>query len=208
MRGGTVGSITAISGNTITVLGKDGKTYTIDATSATVMVNGTASTISGLATGDQIMVRGTPNATDATQITAQMIAKGTPPARPALTGFRYQILGQITAISGNTVTVNDANGATYTVDATNANIVINGTKSTISGLAVNNLISVGGSAVDGTTTQITARQITKGTTKIDLSTLKGKFGMGRGQGMHGGFKFGQWNQSGQNTQQPAPALQQ
>ena len=187
MRGGIIGGITAISGNTITVLGKDGKTYTVDATGATITVNGTASTITGLVTGDQIIVKGTPSTTDATKITAKMIAKGTPPARPALTGFHYQIIGQITAISGNTITVKDGSGTIFTIDASTANITVNGTKSAIANLAVNDEIMVGGKAADGTTTQITANQIRKGTEKFDLSLKKeglGKgFGMGRGHGI-------------------------
>lgn len=172
IKGGLAGSITAISGSTITVLGKDGKTYTVDAATATIMVDGTASTLSGLAANDQIMVKGTPNSTDSTKITAQMIAKGTPPVRPALTGFHYRIIGQITAISGTTVTVKDSAGATFTLNAAAADIIVNGAKSTIANLAVNDLIMAGGTAADGTTTQIAARQITKGTEKIDLSTIK------------------------------------
>ncbi len=118
---------------------------------------------------------------------------GTP---PALTGTRYQILGQITAISGTTLTVKDSNGTSFTVDAAKANVVVNGAKSTIANLAVNDEVMVNGLAKDSTTTQITANHIVKGTTKIDLSTLKnlkekeGKgFGMGMGRGMGmGGFE--------------------
>jgi len=70
---GVVGTITAISGNTITIQGRNSTTYTVDAANSTVTVNGASSTISALAVGDQIFVKGTASGTG---VTAQSIMKG------------------------------------------------------------------------------------------------------------------------------------
>lgn len=75
------GKITAINGNTITIV--EGKktttTYTVDASAATVKVNGTASTVSALAVNDMVMIHATADiAAGATQFTAKSIDKGMP----------------------------------------------------------------------------------------------------------------------------------
>ena len=72
------------------------------------------------------------------------------------------VFGNITAISGNTLTVQGKiNSSTaYTVDATNARITINGATSTLSALAVSDQISVRGTP--NGTNQITAKTIAKG----------------------------------------------
>jgi hypothetical protein len=56
--GGTMGTVTAISGTTLTVSGKDGGTYTIDASSATVKASGAASAVSDIKVGDTVMIQG------------------------------------------------------------------------------------------------------------------------------------------------------
>ena len=66
---GTSGTISAINGTTITLTGKDGKTYTIDAASSSVKKISQTS-LNNLAVGDQLMVQGT---TSGTTITAKNI---------------------------------------------------------------------------------------------------------------------------------------
>jgi hypothetical protein len=70
---GQTGTVSAVSGNTITLTGKNGTTYTIDAASSTVKkVSG--SSVSNIAVGDTLEVNGT---TSGTTITATNIVDGT-----------------------------------------------------------------------------------------------------------------------------------
>ncbi|HVZ75825.1 MAG TPA: DUF5666 domain-containing protein [Candidatus Paceibacterota bacterium] len=56
------GSVTAVSGSTITITNKSNVTYTIDASSATITKKGASSaTISNVAVGDNLLVQGTVN---------------------------------------------------------------------------------------------------------------------------------------------------
>ena len=72
---GVGGTVTAVSGNTITVTGRDGKTYTVDAGSATITKDETVS-VSSIAVGDTIMAGGTVNGTS---VTASVIHDGKMP---------------------------------------------------------------------------------------------------------------------------------
>lgn len=203
-KGVVMGKITAISGSTLTVTSTTPasasskpsvttKTYTINAAAATIVIDGETSTLSKLAVGNQILVKGTASSSDSTQITAQIIHSQ---SEAFLNRTHYRLIGKITAVSGNTLTVLDDNGTSYTVNSTDAKVTINGTDSTVSKLAVGDTIMVGGFAKEGSTTTITARNIFKGTLKVDKSTLQnaennGKNGAtGRGPGMGKGRGMG------------------
>lgn len=82
--GGIMGTVSAISGSTLTVTTKDGGTITVNAGSATVRTKGTTSSLSSLKIGDTVHVGGT--ITTAT-MTAENIDSGmpTPPVKPAQT---------------------------------------------------------------------------------------------------------------------------
>jgi hypothetical protein len=60
------GSVTAISGVTLTVTNTSNVTYTINAASATVVVKGASSTFSNVAVGDNVIVQGTVNGNSVT----------------------------------------------------------------------------------------------------------------------------------------------
>jgi hypothetical protein len=55
------GSVTAISGTTLTVTNTSNVTYTINAASTTVVVKGASSTLANIAVGDNVIVQGTVN---------------------------------------------------------------------------------------------------------------------------------------------------
>lgn len=55
---GVMGTVSAISGDTLTVTGKDGGTYTVDASRATVKADGSSSSLSSLKIGDSVMITG------------------------------------------------------------------------------------------------------------------------------------------------------
>jgi hypothetical protein len=55
------GSITTISGTTLTVTNASNVTYTIDAASTTIVKNGTSTAIANIAVGDNVIVQGVVN---------------------------------------------------------------------------------------------------------------------------------------------------
>ncbi len=118
-----IGVVAAVSGNSITLTGKDGTIYTIDATSAkiTKFIAGakTAITPSAIANGDTLVVLGT---TSGNAIAATQIMDGSPAAgqKEMFKTNQRPIKGTVTTISGSILTVTSKNSITYTVDATNA----------------------------------------------------------------------------------------
>lgn len=77
---GVVGTVSAVNGSSLTVAGKNGTTYTVDASSANVMkfAQGTkpaASTVSSIVVGDTVGIRGT---VSGTTVTATDIMDGIP----------------------------------------------------------------------------------------------------------------------------------
>ncbi|MEJ0021400.1 MAG: DUF5666 domain-containing protein [Candidatus Doudnabacteria bacterium] len=165
MRGnGVFGSVTAISGNNLTVASKmrpmantttTSATYTVDATNATVTKNGAASTVSNIAVGDMVMVQGTVNGTS---VIATKINDGIMMRKPG-------VFGTVATINGNTLTVTSkvwskgntsaATSTTYTVDDTNATVTKNGAASSVSNIAVGDTVMVQGT-VNGTSITATA----------------------------------------------------
>lgn len=60
------GSVTAISGTTLTVTNTSNVTYTINAANSTVVVKGASSTLANVAVGDNVIVQGTVNGNSVT----------------------------------------------------------------------------------------------------------------------------------------------
>lgn len=157
-----VGKVTAVSSNTITVSGHSkpqsaSSTFTVDASSATVVKGGATSSISNLAVGDVITVRGTISGSN---VTAKLIHSGVRdgdkpdrPDKPQFTGSGEPVIaGKVTAVSSTTITVMTNASTTYSVDASHATIKTKGNaSSTISAIAVGDQVvvqgTVNGSAV-------------------------------------------------------------
>jgi len=176
MRLGIIGTVSTISGNTITVLGHAGfgktavatTTYTVDATNAKVTKGNATSTVANIAIGDNVAVQGTITGTN---VVATMIRDGIMAGRPGLglgrgengqgngkmgsttpafTGNGEPIIaGKISAISGSSVSITNSSNVTYTVDATNAKITQGNTVSDISTLKTGDTVLVQGT-VNGT----------------------------------------------------------
>src|SRR5665213_1348029 len=145
MAPGVVGTVSAISGDSMTLSGKTGfgttsaaVIYTVDATNATVTKANVTSSIANIAVGDTLFVQGTVAGTNVVAKTIRdgvmpisgkdgMNGKGGPHASstPSLIQGNGEpvIAGTISAISGNTVTVTNKSNVTYTVDVTSAKIV-------------------------------------------------------------------------------------
>lgn len=80
---GIGGTVSAVNGNTITVTGRDGKTYSVDAGSATITKDETV-TVSDIKVGDTVGAMGTVNGT---AVTATVIHDGKMPMGPGRHGW-------------------------------------------------------------------------------------------------------------------------
>ncbi len=167
---GISGTVASVSGNNIILTGKNKTTYTVDATNAAItkIVNGTKATltVSQIVTGDNLKVSGT---VSGTSVTAKTIVDGvlsilTAKQSPTATGT-------ISGISGNIITLTKGT-TTYTVDATNAAIMI--TKPAGTSLANSGIIVGDSITVSGTTT---------GTNIVATKITDGKLGLGKGTGL-------------------------
>src|ERR1700734_1869477 len=130
---GVFGTVTAISGDSITLSSKGfgqnatATTYTVDATNATVTKSGAASSISAIAVGDTVMVQGTVSgdSVTATKISDGVVpgAGGKGPTGPSIQGNGEPVVGgTITAINGSSLTITNASKVTYTIDASSATV--------------------------------------------------------------------------------------
>lgn len=79
------GTVTAVSGNTITVTGKNGTTYTVDAGSAAITKNMTV-TAADIKVGDTLMAQGT---LTGTSVAATVIHDGVPPSGMSHMGMGF-----------------------------------------------------------------------------------------------------------------------
>jgi hypothetical protein len=186
---GVVGTVSAISGNSITVTSKARPvkgsstttttatpvTYTVDATNATVTKSGATSSVSAIAVGDTLMVQGTVSGTN---VTATAIRDGVMTRKPGTSGTtgvhtRNGVMGTVSAVNGTTLTVTSkarpnrgssatatvATPITYTVDASSATVTKSGTASSVSAIVIGDTLMVRGT-VSGT--NVTAKTIMDG----------------------------------------------
>lgn len=77
------GTVSAISGSTLTVTNTNNAAYSVDDTGATVIKQGATSTASNIATGDRVVVQGTVNGTSVTA--SSIIDSGSMPTNPSNT---------------------------------------------------------------------------------------------------------------------------
>lgn len=171
---GIFGTVSAISGNSITVNSKGfgqtptATTYTVDATNATVTKNNAASTVSSIAVGDTISVQGTVSGTN---VTATTIRDGVTMGGMGrgFGGRGSGIVGTVASINGTSLTVTSkarpnasgttATATTYTVDASSATVNKNGAASSVASIAVGDTVMIQGT-VSGTS--VTAKTINDG----------------------------------------------
>lgn len=192
---GVVGTVSAVSGTTLTVTSKGlGKsttatatTYTVDASNATVTKAGAASSASAIAVGDTVMVQGTVSGTSVTATSIRDGVGGTGKApTPVITGNGEPVVGgAVTAVSGTTLTVTNKSNVTYTIDASSATVEKGNVTSSISNVAVGDNVVVQGT-VNGTS--VTASSvIDSGTASASGNSTGGAGGMMHGGGVGGVF---------------------
>jgi lipopolysaccharide export system protein LptC len=215
---GVFGTVSAISGSTLTVASKGfgskatSATYTVDATHATVTKSGASSSLSTIVVGDTVAVQGTISGTTVTATTIRdgMMGRGgmgrnkmnetsktqTGGAAPVIQGNGQPVIGgNVTAVNGSVLTVTNKSNVTYTVDATNAVVEKGNATSTISAVVVGDTVVAQGT-VNGTS--VTASSVidsgtppapsTTGTTQTHQSGVGGFFG-GIGGFFHSFFGF-------------------
>jgi hypothetical protein len=180
MRPGVFGTVSSVSGTTITVTskfphGKDQNTdsstetvYTVDTSNATVTKDGASSSVADIVVGDMVMVEGTVNGT---AVTATAVHDGMNmgdrkpgghqdnPENPGtiIKGTGEPVIGgNITAVNGSILTVVNKSNITYTVDASSAMIEKDRATSTVASLSVGDSVIVQG-VVNGTS--ITASSV-------------------------------------------------
>jgi hypothetical protein len=163
---GVFGKVTAVSGNTITVIGSAGvrgdtvaTTYTVDATNAKVTKANTASTVSSIVVGDIVAVRGTVSGTNiiATAVYDGLTTKGRMGMDQEKNGDRRDemnfpitgngqpvVAGTISSVSGTSVTITNKSNVSYVADITSAKIVQGKTIVTASNLKVGDRVVIQG----------------------------------------------------------------
>lgn len=149
---GIFGTVSAINGSTLSVTSKNfepnttSKTYTVDASNATITKDGATSSLSAIAVGDTVMVQGTINGTS---VAAKIIRDGLPqnqkhPELQIQGNGQPVVGGTISAISGSTLTLTNKSNITYTIDASSAKITKNGATSSLSNISVGDNVIVQG----------------------------------------------------------------
>lgn len=153
------GKVTAVSGNTITILNKQGdsdKTLTVDAATAKILRGNREMTISNIAVGDPLVIQGT---TNGTKVTATVIRDGKMDAGKNMPKNQAPdkiqgngqpvVAGKITVISGSAITITNVSNVTYSVDAANTKILKGKDTVALSDLKVGDSVIVQG-VINGT----------------------------------------------------------
>ncbi len=164
MKPAVFGTVSAVSGTTLTVAGKQGfgttatnVTYSVDASKATVTKNNASSTLSAVAVGDTVFVQGT---VTGTSVSATTIRDGVIPRQgkmgmgqkneadattsPIQGNGQPVVAGTITAVTGSSVTITNKSNVQYTIDATNAKVTEGQKTTTVSSLTVGDSVIVQG----------------------------------------------------------------
>ncbi len=156
------GVVTAVNGNNLTVTGFDARTYTITVGSSTTYHRaGQSAALSEIAVGSLISAEGDLSS-DGSTLNALSVTIQLP-----------RVVGQVSAVSGNTVTVKSPDGTTSTVLLTDATTYTAGPKATAdkSSITVGSFIMAEGTlGSDGTLTAL----------RVDIATAIGDKGMGFG----------------------------
>lgn len=157
---GIFGTVTSVSGTTLTVSGKQGlgsttatTTFTVNASNAKVMKDNATSTIASVVTGDTVFVQGTVSGTNvtATMIRDGVWKPGTPgkngtEQKPPITGNGQPVVaGTVSSINGSTIVITNKSGVQYTVDASSGKVVKGKDQSSLANIAVGDSVVVQGS---------------------------------------------------------------
>lgn len=152
----TVGTMSALSGSTITLVGSNGATYSVLTTGA--RIDGSTDTAAQLAkyrVGDSIHVKGS---LFSGVITATKISNTSLASREALTQFNGVRLGEVTTIGSNIITIDRfGTGSTSVFTSATTFYAVNGSATTSSAVKLGtNLLVFGPTTTTGSSDSITA----------------------------------------------------
>ncbi|MEI7689196.1 MAG: DUF5666 domain-containing protein [Candidatus Nomurabacteria bacterium] len=206
MKPGVSGTVTSISGNIITVNGRQGfgvntttaTVYTIDATNAKITKSNVAGTIASILIGDIISAQGTLSGTNLVATNIRDGIRGnenrqnnpnknnpndngtrpTPNLNPITGNGQPVIAGTVTSVNGNTVVITNNSNINFTVDATSAKIVKGPNTILTSEITVGDVVIVQGT-INGnniTASSIIDRVKQTNTTNTNTKDNQGFFG--------------------------------
>lgn len=144
------GTVSAVNGSSLTLMAKNGTTYTVNGTDATVTNNANASaSFSSIRVGDQLVVRGT---LSGSTITADKVADGGLASRTFLSALGLQAGGTVTSVNGSTLTIKPYGTKATTTITTDASTIyrLNGNTASSSALTVGSKVFVNGTTTSDT----------------------------------------------------------
>lgn len=162
-RPAAVGIVSAISGDTLTVVSKGppmppkstgvrtSTTYTVNATNASVMKDGKSSTLSTISVGNRVAIWGTVNGSNvtATKIRVDVPLHKVMGLHRLSRNFHGNgdpvVGGSVVAVNGTTLTITNAKKMTYTVNASSSTIEkMGGATTSLSNVVVGDRVIVQG----------------------------------------------------------------
>lgn len=178
--------------------------YTVDASNAKIYKGSatTTVTVADIAIGDTVVVQGTVSGTAVTAIVIRDGAFPRPTGRPVMSsgGRRFDrgasstpamqgngepvVGGNVTAISGTTLTITNASNVTYTINAASTTIIKNGTSSALSNIGVGDSLMVQGT-INGTS--VTASSIIDQGERSGNASSLSNASASKSHGIGGGF---------------------
>lgn len=212
------GTVTSISGNTITLSGNAGMmssstpktTFTIDATNAKVLKVGKEIKVATIIVGDTLAVSGTLTGTNVVatiihdgimmggrggEMKNNAINKDVQAIQQLQGNGQPVVAGTVTAMNGTSLTITNKSNVTYTAETNTAKILVSGATSTLASVKVGDAIVIQGT-VNGTT--ITASTVIDNGTPRTIPTTnttgqpenQGRMGFFGGIGSFFGKMFG------------------
>lgn len=125
---GVLGTVSAVSGNQITIAAKNKTTYTVDTTAAKIFKNrNTLISTADIKIGDTVMAQGT---VSGTTVAATTVFDGKPVAGKKGQGAFPGVMGTVNNVASGTFSVTAKNGSVYSVTTTNATKIMKGSSST------------------------------------------------------------------------------
>jgi len=152
------GTVASVSGNSITLTGSKGVSYTVDATNAKLIRRfGAAMQLSDVQTGDALLVTGV---VSGTSVAAKTIRD------QSLQAHNGTFIGTVSAVNGTSFTLQSKERGSQTINTTSSTIFKTGTASSgLSDIAVGQTVTVSG-VWDRTNSNVTATRVT-----IKISSL-------------------------------------
>ncbi len=156
------GTVSGISGNTITLTAQNGTTYSVDASAAKIVKNKTSATLSEVVAGDTLVVRGTVSGNN---VTATAIFDGQfQKVWSAIKSFAHdRFIGSVSSVNGSSFTISSQGrklSTSYTVNTDGTTVIKkDGQNASLSDIVSGVKVRVTGTLASSTNT-VTAKEVT------------------------------------------------